>query len=450
MLALIRRSIILKSLLMIFFLSAFISGITVLLYSHQSKMRIKDEIIFQNTEISGTLTEALIEPLRFQNVKEISKVLSPYIGRSISWAIVYDNSNVPIYTIGNVPDIDSVKQNTSLHLNKEFVATELSVSSDNDVKGHLVYGLTLKSFKEKQLQENSTLLRVTGIAFLSTILILGFFAHGILSRINSLSNSILNFNPNSILTFDESRTDEIENIFNVFYKTSSALTEAQLLLSEKIKNEAIALNAAQVAHDIRSPLSIFNILIPQLDKSFGTEKIELLTQAAGRINEIASDLLEKRDIQKILISDKVTIGHIIERIVAEKKLEILTAKKPIEIRFTNNSSKNLYTFLTASSLSRVISNLVNNAMESVSENNHGHVLLSLNEDSERPTIIITDNGKGIPAQILANIGSKGFSHGKDNGNGLGVYHAKSTIESAGGVIGIQSELGQGTTVSIKL
>lgn len=72
-------------------------------------------------------------------------------------------------------------------------------------------------------------------------------------------------------------------------------------------------------------------------------------------------------------------------------------------------------------------------------------------------VSITDNGCGIPPNILSQIGAKGLSHGKahlrDAGSGLGLYHAKTHLERWGGRLDIKSSQAgrdKGTRVSLQL
>jgi signal transduction histidine kinase len=65
-------------------------------------------------------------------------------------------------------------------------------------------------------------------------------------------------------------------------------------------------------------------------------------------------------------------------------------------------------------------------------------------------IRIQDNGKGIPKERIANLGSRGNTFGKKSGSGLGLFHAKRTIESFGGKFDIESEEGHGTSIFITL
>ena len=76
--------------------------------------------------------------------------------------------------------------------------------------------------------------------------------------------------------------------------------------------------------------------------------------------------------------------------------------------------------------------------------------VSLSSDNGKIFLVIKDNGKGIPPEILIKLGQRGETHGKAGGSGLGLFHARTTAESWGGSLVITSELGKGTTVKIKL
>ncbi len=96
----------------------------------------------------------------------------------------------------------------------------------------------------------------------------------------------------------------------------------------------------------------------------------------------------------------------------------------------------------------MISNLINNAVESIETK--GRVHLKVFSTSKKIEVVITDNGKGIPPEILKKLGERGLSFGKTHGNGLGLHHAKTTIGSWGGQLNINSEVGIGTNIIISI
>lgn len=95
---------------------------------------------------------------------------------------------------------------------------------------------------------------------------------------------------------------------------------------------------------------------------------------------------------------------------------------------------------------RSVSNLINNAAEASPLGSK--VIIAVNDADKILEILIKDFGKGISAENLKKIGTKGFSSEKENGTGIGVFYAKRFIEDLGGRLNIESSLGEGTKVSI--
>ncbi|MES2217711.1 MAG: ATP-binding protein [Pseudomonadota bacterium] len=88
----------------------------------------------------------------------------------------------------------------------------------------------------------------------------------------------------------------------------------------------------------------------------------------------------------------------------------------------------------------------NNAVEA----DGNDIQISLNQSVNNAIITITDNGCGIPSYLLDKLGQKGFTFGKQQGSGLGLYHAITTIQSWKGSFKVDSSIGNGTTITIHL
>ena len=96
----------------------------------------------------------------------------------------------------------------------------------------------------------------------------------------------------------------------------------------------------------------------------------------------------------------------------------------------------------------MLSNLINNAVEALDDD--GKVRLRILPSGNRLNIIIEDNGRGIPEDLLSKLGQRGNTFGKVGGSGLGLHHAIKVAESFSGKVAIESEIGKGTLVIIDL
>jgi len=102
----------------------------------------------------------------------------------------------------------------------------------------------------------------------------------------------------------------------------------------------------------------------------------------------------------------------------------------------------------ASLIEQIMINLILNAVEAVKGKNEPHIILStaLN-NNKRPVIKVTDNGIGIPEEVLDKIFVPFFSTRK-NGNGIGLSLCKQIMMLHHGNIQVQTEVGEGTCFSL--
>ena len=192
----------------------------------------------------------------------------------------------------------------------------------------------------------------------------------------------------------------------------------------------------------------------------------MMRSATQRINDIANQLLEKgKQIQKQINTKTVEAGvnnqeqplstqllsPIIDSIVSEKRIQF-REKQDVEIDSDLSQGYGLFAKVNIAELKRTISNLLNNSIEAFSESK-GKVNISIISEHQFVLVKIEDNGRGIPKHILEKLGQAGVTHGKEgtqSGSGLGIYHAKKSIESFGGKFVIDSVPGIGTSINIFL
>lgn len=210
---------------------------------------------------------------------------------------------------------------------------------------------------------------------------------------------------------------------------------------------AMASISAQVAHDIRSPLAALESAIRALPE-LPAEKRDLISAAAGRIKNIADDLLARNGSGAAKPAAPVLPSALIEEAVAEKRAQ-LAGRGDISITARLDAgARGAAAAADAAALARILSNLINNALEALP--GRGSVTVGLSASGGAVTITVGDDGKGIPPEILAGLGQRGRTHGKAGGTGLGLYHARTTVEAWGGKFRISSAPGKGTVVSLAL
>lgn len=207
--------------------------------------------------------------------------------------------------------------------------------------------------------------------------------------------------------------------------------------------------AAQVAHDIRSPLAALDSALKDVSRMPEEQRL-LISAAAGRIRDIANDLLEKNRqgrTQDARQEPKLLSG-LMEPVVAEKRLQYRDRPEVKIEESRRREADGLYARVDPVEFGRLLSNLINNSVEALERG--GLVAVVLARRGGTAEITVSDDGKGIPPELLRRLGGRGETYGKTGGSGLGLYHARTAAEAWGGSLSIASEPGKGTAVTVAL
>lgn len=238
-------------------------------------------------------------------------------------------------------------------------------------------------------------------------------------------------------------------------------------------DSALGLMAAQVAHDIRSPLGALQVALS--DPEFTEDTRIMVRGAVKSIRGIAEGLLTKsreypshgtssplatadmrvQDIGEICAVESLPL--LLEKVFAQKQAE-LRNRPGIEISLCQvEGAYALFSVVHSIELERIIGNLVNNAAEAIAGGRNapsldglGLVSLKLAAVNGVAMVEVSDNGCGIPAEVIPRLAQRGVSFGKSGGSGLGLYHARERLESWGGRLVIESKRGEGTKVSFTI
>ena len=308
--------------------------------------------------------------------------------------------------------------------------------------------VTLISFLYSQLNNlNALRMVVLCISCASfAIIFLSFFLVEKIKRLSIVLSNILqgDIYGSKIQSFKKDKLPrELQDHYK--YVLASAMKEYKnKILKEKLKSKNIALR--QVAHNIISPISTLDFQISDL--KFESEKSYILMKKSiQNIRDIANSLLKnKNSISEFSeFQESHLLVNLLDIIISQKRIEY---KSFPNIKIKQKYDKNcffIFSNVNESEFSSVISNLINNSVQSL--NGKGEIYINFSEDSGVITLSIIDNGCGISAEIIKEIGKLGKSFNKE-GSGIGLYHSKKYLNTLGGDLQIESDGTSGTKVDL--
>ncbi len=225
-------------------------------------------------------------------------------------------------------------------------------------------------------------------------------------------------------------------------KTKSTVDRPQL--NEGRTSQNVSHVALQVAHDIRSPLSVLALLSYDGFK-FNQENRDLLVAASKRIQDITQTLAVAYSAN----TEQHRVYDMINSIICEKKS--LMSSNEISISLTASPEIDNASIQTSYvELGRAISNLIDNSIEAFVDISFSkNIDIYLSTQNQMLEVSVCDNAQGIDPILLPHLAQRGFST-KAFGHGLGLHHAKAFCESSGGHFSIESRPDSGTNILLKL
>ncbi len=219
---------------------------------------------------------------------------------------------------------------------------------------------------------------------------------------------------------------------------------------------------ANMSHELRTPLNAiigFSEMIQrQLLGPIGTEKyleyISGIRESGEHLLDLISDILDMSKIEAgkyELDLEEININKVIK--LAIHMMEGRALESGVKISMDKLTNDSLTIIADRRAFMQVILNLLSNAVKFSREK--GQVWMECHERPEFISIRICDNGIGIPANKLHCItrpfeqASSSYTRNHE-GSGLGLAITKSLVEMHNGTLMIDSAVGEGTTVTVRL
>ena len=198
----------------------------------------------------------------------------------------------------------------------------------------------------------------------------------------------------------------------------------------------------ETAHQLGTPLSSMIGWIELLKEDPKTEHIaKELSKDVDRLN-VVTDRFSKIGSQPKL--EKSELINIIEEAIT-----YFDARTGEPVKFEKILPSSIQLVLSRSLFEWVIENLIKNALDAME--GKGTITVSVEEQSDRVYIDISDTGKGIPQSQFKSVFQPGYTS-KKRGWGLGLSLSKRIIKEyhKGKIYVLKSEIGKGTTFRISL
>lgn len=168
------------------------------------------------------------------------------------------------------------------------------------------------------------------------------------------------------------------------------------------------------------------------------EKVRVFTHAFQRFTELKDYELQLQDIIP-------SMEHCLARITLPENVKLVKSW----------SLHSVFAYIEPIRFEEAIVNTISNALEAMPEGGNLHILIKEFPPATSPQlphsilVEIEDSGCGIPAKYMDDIWRPFFTTNQ-SGTGIGIPETKKIIDSLGGLMFIQSEVGVGTTVSFWL
>lgn len=233
----------------------------------------------------------------------------------------------------------------------------------------------------------------------------------------------------------------------------------------RTENELRELNATKdkffsiMAHDLKSPLSIFalatNTLVKEyenLDKEDLNEYLIDLNDNAQNIYGLLENLLTWSRTQRGKINFTPDIFDI--KFIIEGNVQLYNAsalEKGVEI--INTVTDEIKVYSDSNLINTVLRNLINNAVKFTGTN--GKITISVDSNIKNFQINVSDTGVGMSEFVVENLFNLDFNRttlgtNNEKGTGLGLIVCKEFVKLIGGEIWAKSKLGKGTTFSFTI
>ncbi len=213
---------------------------------------------------------------------------------------------------------------------------------------------------------------------------------------------------------------------------SRELEEAQKEIVQAEKLAALGHIAAGMAHDIRNPLNSINLYAELLksEELLNPEQaayVGKITEEVERIENILRKMLDSSTLHNT-VTELIRLPELIRKVLTDYHSRIVAQNISLKAEIDESCPVILG---NPHELEQVVVNLISNALFEMPEG--GTLSVALTVDPGTVRLVVSDTGKGLPEEHLAQIFDPFFTT-KDKGTGFGLSVVRRVVKNYGGVV----------------
>ncbi len=252
-------------------------------------------------------------------------------------------------------------------------------------------------------------------------------------------------------------------VMTTFLDVSELVMVQQALKKAEEGSRAKTSFLFNMSHDLRTPMNAIIGYADLMETHWGDELtrsyLAKLQEASGYLLSIINNVLEMARIEsgkEVLKEEPCDLRRV------EETLEVMLDGMVGEKKLTCTSSFSMehpYVWCDLMKIQEIVLNLLGNAVKYTGDGGTVSFIVdeipAKKEGCARFRTVVSDTGKGISKEYLPHM-FESFTREQNTsecgigGTGLGLSIAKSLVDLMGGTIGVESELGKGTAITIEL
>ena len=320
------------------------------------------------------------------------------------------------------------------------------------------YGISGDVYVFKSMEHTRRVTAIGNIVILTMLGVLSLVVFGVYTskrkrKIDELDRYIQDVsNKMYEIGIDKESEDELNRLKDSLYKITVMLKEDSE--SKRKQNEAILELVSDISHQLKTPITSIQILLDNILENENMDSdtrrkftLEILRQVKG-MNFLIFSLLKLSKLDACVVefdNEEISVNKLVADILAN--LDVLIELKHLDVHV--DVSENVRFDGDYNWNKEAVLNIVKNAVEYTPDGKN--IFIGAEENDLYTKIVIRDEGKGIDEKDLPHIFERFYKrdNSAEDSFGIGLALSKSIVEKQDGFVSVDSEVGVGTTFTIK-